>query len=110
MAIGRFYKNITRQRKSVSDNGFGGQIEVWTAGQTTISGLIDWTADNAVNAGGQFTTILKPTLWTTPTADITQDDRVIYKGKTYRVVNIPDDVTERGHHLEVALEHLEGAE
>lgn len=106
--IESYYYNITRQRATVTDNGFGGQVETWTASQTTIRGLIDWEGDKAINAAGQYQTILNPVLYTQISASITQNDRVIDSdGKVFRVVNVPDNITKRNHHLEIALERLE---
>ena len=107
MSIRSYFYNITRQRASVVDNGYGASVETWTASQTTIQGLIDGDRDSAINAAGQFQTILNPTLYTEPDTDITQNDRVVDGGKAYRVVNVPDNVTKRNHHLEIALERLE---
>lgn len=103
MAIESYYYPIVVQRKSVTDNGFGGQTETW-ATHLTVNGLIDWVSDTGVDAAGQRQTLLRPLMMTKTGQDIQETDRIVVSGTTYRITNKPDNIMFRGHHVEIALE------
>jgi len=102
--ISSYFKNLSRRRITLTDNGFGGQTE--SVATATIKGIIDKESNTGINAAGKFQPQLKPKLYTLATTDITTNDEIVDGATTYRVTNMPDDVMDRGHHLEIELEAL----
>jgi len=107
MAIESYYVPVVIQRKTVADNGFGGQTETWTT-HLTVQGFIDWISDSGIDAAGQRQTILRPIMMTKTGQDIKQYDRAVWDGTTYNITNKPDNVMSRNHHLEFMLEVVTG--
>jgi len=102
--ISSYFKNLSRRRITLTDNGFGGQTE--SVATATIKGIIDRDTNTGTQTAGKFQPQLKPTLYVSATTDITTDDEIVDGTITYKIVNMPDNVMERGHHLESELEAL----
>ena len=109
MAIQDYYRTLTTQRKTLVNNGFGGQEETW-ADNITIQGLINQASSNEILAAAQHQNIIDSKLFTDVDQDIKVDDRVrdsIDGNKIYRIVSVPKDTVNRGHHWKILLRRVD---
>lgn len=107
--INDYYRTLTVQRKTSTPNGFGGQSETWS-NHLTIQGLINQASSQEILAAAQHQNQIDSKLYTDVDQDIKVDDRIVDSidgNKTYRIVSVPKDTVNRGHHWKIMLKRVD---
>lgn len=108
MAIQDYYRPLTVQRKTTTPNGFGGESETW-ANHLSIEGLINQASSKEIVAAAQHQEDIDSKLFTDVGLDIKKDDRVVDSiegNKVYRIVSVPKDTVNQGHHWKIMLRRV----
>lgn len=104
-----YYRSLTVQRKTVTPNGFGGQSETWS-NHLTIQGLINQASSAEILAAAQHQNVIDSKMYTDVGQDIKVDDRIIDSVESnlvYRIVSVPKDTVNRGHHWKTMLKRVD---
>lgn len=89
-----------------SSDAHGNPVKTWTDTYATQACRIGKTNGRQLTNGGQV--VLVDQIMYVPDIDITEDDRVIWEGQTYKVLLVDHvaDSTTAHHHKEVSLQNL----
>lgn len=109
MAIEDYYRPLTVERSTLTPNGFGGFTDVWAV-NGTIQGLINQASSQEILAAAQHQNVIDSKLFCDVGLDIKVDDRVrdsIEGQEVYRIVSVPKDTVNRGHHWKIMLQRVD---
>lgn len=91
------------QRLTIEDNGMGGVTEEWND-HLTIMGIVDYISGQETLIGGQYADRATHILICDAGLDITNKDRVLYRGGTYHILHVDNPFDRHG---EILLEYVE---
>jgi len=91
------------QRLTIKDNGMGGVTEEWND-HLTIMGIVDYISGQETLIGGQYADRATHILICDAGLDITNKDRVLYRGGTYHILHVDNPFDRHG---EILLEYVE---
>lgn len=91
------------QRLTIKDNGMGGVTEEWND-HLTIKGIVDYISGQETLIGGQYADRATHILICDAGLDITNKDRVLYRGGTYHILHVDNPFDRHG---EILLEYVE---
>lgn len=84
--IDKYFKPIVIQRPSTSTDEWGQPIQVWN-NHITVQGLFRELSGNEIYVSKKDTLVGTHRLYCR-VADIKQEDRVVFKGETYSIINV----------------------
>lgn len=97
-----FDKTVNIERKTTTDNGFGGTSEIWET-YLPIPCLIDYLSGKENQIAGQYADQATHILMTNVGYQITIADRVNHNGEIYRILHVDEPFKK---HAEILLEYV----
>jgi SPP1 family predicted phage head-tail adaptor len=108
IAAGTLNQRVTLQRKTVTQDSWGGAVESWSDVATVWANVRGFTGigaiSNEVQAGGSEVSRGKASIRIRIRSDVTHDMRVQYRGKVYDIRDVcPNEEDRRYMDLVVAV-------
>lgn len=105
MRPGNLDRLLTIERKTVTEDPFGGEVEDWQPLMQHISASVEEIPDGEVWRAGQVQATVTNRFqirWSPAAATITPLDRVIYQGRTYDINRVKELQRRRGVEITAA--------
>lgn len=102
-----YYYTVVIQRRTPTTNSFGDTTYSWATHLTTTGLISDNSPQEEQILQNQYQIRNAYNFYTDTGQDITQNDRVLYDSKAYRIVTAPKNTVSRNHHFKFILEKLD---